>query len=222
MNAATSNPEHLENPAEAGFVPDPASPEVPPAPQAAPAGAPSESGYENAAAAPPLPKSPRVAAFFALLPGLGHVYNGLYRRGVAFFAVIALTIAMAAETGSPVFGLAIPFLFFFNILDSYRQANLINLGFATDLGLLDQPQRMRPGQGSLIAGVVLILIGLLEFLERVGLWQWQWLADYWPVPVMLVGAWLIFASLRDRAKAKANAADYEGGYGSNPYAEGSG
>ncbi|MCB1056567.1 MAG: hypothetical protein KDD11_13780 [Acidobacteria bacterium] len=150
--------------------------------------------------APPLPKRPLLAAFFAFFPGLGHVYNGLYQRAITFFALFVAAIFLVTEARIEILGVAIAFLWFFNVLDSYRQATLINLGYATDLGLLDRPHRLRPGQGALIAGATLFVLGALELLHRGGLWQWQWLAEYWPIPFMAVGAWLVVAALRERAR----------------------
>lgn len=186
-------------------IPEPAPPAVdPPPPAVSPPQPPPQAPPPAAAStvAERQAKSPRVAAFFALFPGLGHVYNGLYQRAAIFFGGFALAIVLAAETGNPLFGLLIPFIFLFSLLDSYRQAKLINLGYATDLGLSEAPQRLRPGQGSLLLGIALLLIGALELLGRVGLWRWEWLVDYWPVPVMLLGAWLVFAALRERAKSQ--------------------
>jgi hypothetical protein len=169
--------------------------------------------------APPLPKSPLVAALLAFFPGIGHIYNGLYYRGVVFFGLVSAAIVMVSLTGAPFFGFLIPFLVFFNILDSYRQAKLINLGFATDLGLLDDPgrPRLRPGQGTMMAGVALILVGVLELMARFGIWEWVWLAEYWPVPMILIGAWLVFAALRERSKSSSPASDPDG-YDSGLYA----
>lgn len=178
------------------------SPEIEPPVAGAPAVAPTPPIPHPTGVAPPLPKRPWLAAFFAAFPGLGHVYNGLYRRAVTIFAAFVACIVLIIQTDAAPFGVAMAFLWFFNVLDSYRQATLINLGYATDLGLSDQPQRLRPGQGTLIAGITLFVLGGLELLHRVDLWQWRWLVDYWPVPFMAIGAWLVVASLRERSRTR--------------------
>ncbi|MDY7092362.1 MAG: hypothetical protein SX243_05235 [Acidobacteriota bacterium] len=212
LDSTENAPEVAQPEAERPVVPPPPAVERAPGPGAPPAAA-----AENAS--PPLPKSPLVAALLAFFPGIGHIYNGLYYRGVVFFALVSVAIVMVTLTGAPFFGFLIPFLILFNILDSYRQAKLINLGFATDLGLLDDPgrPRLRPGQGTMVAGVALILVGVLELMARFGLWEWMWLADYWPVPMILIGAWLVIAALKERSRSSAATPDPDG-YDSGPYA----
>src|ERR1043166_3995879 len=139
----------------------PPAPIVPPAPVSAalPASLPA-----------PLPeglarKSPALAAFLALFPGLGHLYNGLYMRGLTLFLIVASLIAVTAEGEHPFFGLGIAFFWLFNVMDAYRQATLINYGYARDLGLTDMPENPRASQGGLVAGIILTLIGLVAFLD---------------------------------------------------------
>lgn len=182
-------------------------PSPPPVPGASPEAS-SSSGSSGAAAssAPgthasetsvPLPKSPRRAAFLSLFPGLGNVYNGLYLRGTTFFVVFLAMIQMAGRR-EELWAPAAMFVWFFNILDSYRQAKLINHGVATDLGLADRPKPAWGGQGSLLAGLAIFLVGLLAFLDiQLGL-DMDWVLDFWPVGLMGLGAWFVWSGIRAR------------------------
>jgi hypothetical protein len=96
--------------------------------------------------------------------------------------------------------MATMFFWAFSILDSYRQALLINYGYAQDLGLLDRPQRPRAGQGGLIAGVILTVLGLVALVDQYVDVELQWLYDLWPVLLVGTGIWLIVASVRDRKR----------------------
>ncbi|HVR99679.1 MAG TPA: DUF5668 domain-containing protein [Thermoanaerobaculia bacterium] len=147
-------------------------------------------------------KSPALAAFLSLFPGLGHLYNGLYMRGLTFFLIVASLIALTAERGHPLFGLGIAFFWLFNVMDAYRQATLINYGYAQDLGLTDLPLHPRASQGGLAAGIILTLIGLVAFLDRFFVIDLEWLLDFWPVALMGIGLWLIVAAIRDRRKTE--------------------
>jgi hypothetical protein len=157
-----------------------------------------------AAAAPSPPaflKNPKLAAFLSLFPGMGNVYNGLYLRGLIQFLIVASLVEMLDRHGRPLFGLALAFFWIFNILDSYRQAVLINYGYSQDLGLLDRPMRPRPGQGGMVAGVLLFLVGLVAMLDQYFTISLDWLFDAWPIVMVLLGAWLIWGSIRDRRRA---------------------
>jgi TM2 domain-containing membrane protein YozV len=168
-------------------------------PEAAPAFAPQP--IPAAALPPPLMrKNPGLAALLSLFPGMGHIYNGLYMRGVTFFLVIASLIGIVVDK-HPIFGLAIAFFWIFNVIDAYRQATLINYGYAQDLGLTDLPKVPRAGQGGLVAGVLLSLIGLTAVLDRYFEIRLDWIFDLWPFALVVIGVWLIVASFRDRRRA---------------------
>ena len=147
-------------------------------------------------------KNPIVAAILSLFPGVGNLYNGLYMRGLAFFLICTSMIILTA-TQEPLFGLGIAFFWIFNMVDAYRQATLINYGYAQDLGI-DEPQKLSgTGQGGLMVGIILFLIGGFALSEQLGLRiDLNWLIDLWPVVLMGIGAWLIFDTVRDKMKSK--------------------
>jgi hypothetical protein len=173
-------------------------------PEPPPAAAP----VSEAAALSVVRKNPVLAAFLSLFPGIGNVYNGLYMRGITFFLVIVSLIAITAED-HPLFGLGIAFFWLFNVIDAYRQATLINYGFAQDLGLVDLPRVPRAGQGGVVAGILLVLIGLVALSERYLHVPLDWIFDLWPFALVVLGGWLVVASARDRRRAKA--AEEQGG-----------
>lgn len=144
-------------------------------------------------------KNPGLAALLSLFPGLGHIYNGLYMRGITFFLVIVSLIAITSD-GHDLFGIAIAFFWLFNVIDAYRQATLINYGYAQDLGLSDLPRHPRASQGGVIAGLLLASIGGIALLERYFEISLDWVFDLWPFALVAIGGWLIFASLRDRRR----------------------
>ena len=51
------------------------------------------------------------------------------------------------------------------MIDTYRQAVLINYGYAQDLGMLDLPPHPKSNQGGLAAGILLTTVGVFAFLE---------------------------------------------------------
>lgn len=148
-------------------------------------------------------KNPILAAVLSLFPGIGNIYNGLYMRGLAFFLICTASIILVVEQPGPLFGLAIPFFWIFNIVDAYRQAVLINSGYAQDLGVDEPPKVGKAGQGGLLVGAILFLIGAFALVDRYwGPIDLDWLVDLWPVVLMAIGAWLIFDTVRDRQKRR--------------------
>jgi hypothetical protein len=167
-----------------------AEPEPPPAfvPQPVASAVPSPVGHKN----------PMLAAVLSLFPGVGNIYNGLYMRGVTFFLVIACLIGIVSDGRHPLFGLAIAFFWLFNVIDAYRQATLINYGYAQDLGLLDMPKVPRAGQGGLMAGILLSLVGLVAIADQYLEIRLDWIFNLWPFALVAIGVWLIVASFRAR------------------------
>lgn len=147
-------------------------------------------------------KNPLLAAGLSLFPGVGHIYNGLYMRGITFFLIIISLILLANSEG--VFGFAVGFFWIFNVIDTYRQAVLINFGYAQDLGMLDLPPHPKASQGGLAAGILLTTVGIFAFLDRFVHIDMEWLIDFWPLALIGIGLWLIVGAIRDR---KARAAD---------------
>lgn len=183
------------NPAESSW---PQYPENPPPPAM-----PAPAAPIPAAARPTLErKRPLLAGVLSGFPGLGNVYNGLYLRGMVQFMIVGALMTLVDRREVPFLIMATIFFWAFSILDAYRQAVLINYGYAQDLGLLDQPQRPRAGQGGLIAGVILTILGLIALIEQYVAVDLDWLYDLWPLLLVGTGIWLIVAAVREKKKAE--------------------
>ena len=148
-------------------------------------------------------KNPALAFLLSGFPGMGNVYNGLYMRGLIFFLIIFSLMSVARGDGNELFGFGVAFFWIFNMIDAYRQATLINYGYAQDLGLVDLPRYPRASQGGFAAGVLLFFIGLFAILERYFDVRLDWIFDLWPFALVLLGGWMIWASLRDRRRLQA-------------------
>ncbi|HET9229574.1 MAG TPA: DUF5668 domain-containing protein [Thermoanaerobaculia bacterium] len=147
-------------------------------------------------------KVPLLAGLLSGFPGLGNVYNGLYLRGMIQFMIVAGLMTLVDKADAPFLVMAMIFFWAFSVLDAYRQAVLINYGYAQDLGLVDRPDRPRAGQGGLIAGVILTLIGIVATLDQYVNVDLRWLYDMWPLILVVTGIWLIAASIREKNKSE--------------------
>ena len=171
------------------------TPPPPPPPEQAP---PTERvGAEPVA----VPKNALFAGFLSLFPGAGNIYNGLYLRGVTFFVLAAGSIYMAANRGE-LWGFVVAFVWIFNVLDAWRQANLINYGYSSDLGLSEKVRPVAQGNGGIIGGIALLVVGLVAAMEIYLEIDVDWIFDLWPFYLMLLGAWFIWSSLQVKREDK--------------------
>ena len=177
----------------------------PPPPPVAPAMPP-----PPAAAIPPVyvdRKSAALAGILSMFPGLGHLYLGLYQRGLAFGAAFVLAITFASHGRGEFFGPAIAFVWFFSIIDAVRQAHAINRGFVADTGYAPAPQLRRAASGtaSLTWGVILVGLGTLWLIDRYVDIDWSFL-DRWGAPAAFILLGLVLIVTHVRRKRRENEA----------------
>ena len=183
-----------------------------PPPSTPPPGAPPSPGMPPVATVPPaaLPsypviverKSPALAGFLSVFPGLGHLYLGLYPRAFAIGGAFVLGIMMTSHRGpGEFFGPIIAFVWFFGIIDAVRQAKAINRGELAEAGLAGQAQlrRAATGTGGLTWGVILVGLGALLLIDRYFDIDWSFMSEWGgPAAFILLGLVLIVSHVRKR------------------------
>jgi len=178
------------------------NPQPPNAPALSPAPPPPPIAFGPAGALPPapLPKNPGAAGALGIIPGMGHLYLGLYQRAAILFGVWVLFISLAGHSHGPFPGIAIPFWMVFSIIDASRQAKAINATGRPESNILgsDEPVRV---SGSLTAGLLLILIGGFLLLDRFVTIDLSFLNDWWPVLLVAFGAWQVFRHYQGKRPA---------------------
>ncbi len=142
-------------------------------------------------------RSPGVAAILACFPGLGHLYLGLYQRGVAFFLAFAASLWLADHRD---LGVIVAFVWFFNVIDAYRQANVINQCCAT--GVVPEPLQLPKSRGSLGFGVFLTLLGLLLLYNQFYPLDLTFLVDWWPMVLVLAGVYMLTRHFLEQKKQR--------------------
>jgi hypothetical protein len=167
-------------------------------------------GAASGAAAPPalpagqpgapyvrLPKSPGLAAFLSLCPGLGQVYNGRIARAFVFFFAWVGSIYLTASGHEFPFAFMIPFVYLFNIIDAWKGATAINARF---VGGRVEPEEQSEVESPLWGGS-LAVFGLLILFNNLGWLDLERLARWWPLVLIAVGAYFVWASLEARKAA---------------------
>ena len=120
----------------------------------------------------------------SFFPGLGHLYLGLYQRAAAFFLAFAFSIWLADHSD---LGIVIAFVWFFAVIDAYRQAQLLNMGLAAE-PLISGEQRVKAARrGNLGFGVFLLIVGLVLLYNQFYPIDFSFLEDWWPLLLVVAG-----------------------------------
>lgn len=179
----------------------------PPPPQT-PTGAPYVAPPPVVAVPPVVPvvverKSPGLAGFLSVFPGLGHLYLGLYQRAFAIGGAFILLISLTSHGRSgEFFGPMIAFVWFFGIIDAVRQAKAINRGQLAEAGFAGERQlKAAPGSGGLTWGVILVGLGALWLIDRNFEIDWSFMDDWGaPAAFIILGLILIVSHIRKRRR----------------------
>ena len=178
--------------------PEKPTPPLPPAPSETPPPSPAREPMPAYEAVPGPPKSPPLAAFLSvLIPGLGHLYVWAYERAFMIWATIAVSILMIVN-GFWGFSFLIAFVYFFSIFDAYREAQFFNMSAEDE----ETPMPRADSYGRLMFGVFLAVTAAVVLADKLDLFDMDWLYDWWPVPVFLLGVYFIVAAIRDRMKKR--------------------
>ena len=165
--------------------------------------------YSAPVAAPDV--SPALAFFLGTIPGVGAIYNGQYAKGLVHALVWGILMSIAhshaAEGFEPVFGILVADWWFYMAFEAYHTARKRRMGEAVDeySSIID----FRGGKNNVpVAGVSLILIGILLLLHTLDVLDFERIARYWPVTLIAGGAYLLWTRLSGE-----DAAAKEAGHG---------
>ncbi|WP_083205097.1 DUF4097 family beta strand repeat-containing protein [Bacillus sp. FJAT-27264] len=162
---------------------------------------------------PPRPKRRRRKRKFvagllaALIPGSGHIYFGLLRKGISFIFAILLDISaliyfssIGMQINVPLLillGLLIPVLYFYNVYDVLQSADrILRFPVEQDPGIAPVPSKRRTfvTEPGLSFGLMLLFGGGLLFLFRQKPPWMQYFIEHYAevaIAIALVGAGLL-------------------------------
>jgi hypothetical protein len=153
-----------------------------------------QQSFQAQDAVPPPPRGENVqsagrAAFCAVIPGIGAVYNRDYVKGVVHFSIFAGLIVIAKEVGF-VFGLAAFAFYIFTIIDAYRSAEHLSR-----MRLQAPEAQNGPAEINFpLWGGILVLMGVLFLLDNLGAIRLQSIVAFWPLIFIGIGLYLILQS----------------------------
>src|SRR5579884_4181774 len=172
-----------------------------PVPVAPPAGAgaadTAANPYLAPAAVPPVPvrTSPGLAFLLGLIPGVGAIYNGQYLKGLVHALIFGLLVTIVSNSPSstePLVSILLAAFYFYMPFEAYHTAKKREMGITPDewSSLLPQIQRRAP-----VGPILLIVIGLLYLLNSLDLINFHQIARFWPVILIIAGAWMLYSRL---------------------------
>jgi hypothetical protein len=137
--------------------------------------------------------TPKWAALWAIIPGIGAVYNCEYLKAITYFSIFAWLIVMA-DAVSGIFGFASAVFLIFTMFDAYRTAEekaQKRLEFGINSENIEAEQK-----NTIVWGVLLIVMGILFLLTRII--PEHFINILWPLIFVLLGAFLIYHSTQGR------------------------
>jgi hypothetical protein len=135
-------------------------------------------------------KSPALAAFLAIFPGMGAMYNGNIIKGITYMLVFAVLIVLTDNANDPdaaVFGMLIAGFFIYQIIDSYNEAGKINQNVLAE----ENPASDREDL-SLFSAIVVLVIGIVFQLANFDLVTYRQVTRLWPLVLIIFGIKIVF------------------------------
>lgn len=139
--------------------------------------------------------SPGTAMLLSLFPGVGHLYLGLFNKGLLLMIAFVVSIPLSDAIG-PLPAIVV----FYAAFDALHLARLVNEGNKpVDLDLAAFVGGDFSGNWTtIIAGIFLISIGTMFFLRNFGIFID--LNLFWPLLLIVLGIWMIVNFFRGNGK----------------------
>jgi hypothetical protein len=140
---------------------------------------------------------PGTAFGLGLIPGVGAICNGEYFKAFVHVVIFGFLISISSsnQVGSfePLFGLLISAFYFYMPLEAYQTAKRKILEAR---GVLVPVPQRSPKSETLLMGLVLVLLGLVFFLNTLVPVAINAILKLWPVLLIIFGALRIWMSVK--------------------------
>ena len=140
--------------------------------------------------------SPGLALGLGFIPGVGAIYNGQYAKGLVHAVIFGIIISILnSNVGGGIdviFSFVLTAWVFYMAFEAYHTARKRRLGIPVDeySGLMSL-EGARHGAPAL--GAILVLLGVVLLLQTLHLFNFAYLARYWPVLLIGAGAYLLYS-----------------------------
>jgi hypothetical protein len=153
-----------------------------------------------------------LALILGFIPGVGAIYNGQYAKGLIHAVVFGLLVSLASSTHNgalePVVALLIAAWVFYMAFEAFHTARKRRLGGSVEefSSLFD----VRPTHGKFPGGAILLIgLGFILLLDTTDIISIDQLERYWPVGLIFVGLYMLYARLSPEARHSDNGAEHK-------------
>jgi TM2 domain-containing membrane protein YozV len=153
--------------------------------------------FQPASASPvvdPASTSPALAFLLGWIPGVGAIYNGQYMKGLVHAIVFGLLITLISNSdgsGQPLFVIVLAAFVFYMPFEALHTAKKRRMGVPVD-EWSSLVARNRYSSRTPVGPVVLIILGVFFLLDTLRIIEFRELARYWPVLLIVVGAFMLY------------------------------
>ncbi len=139
--------------------------------------------------------SPGLAFFLGWIPGVGAIYNAQYVKGLVHAVIWGVLVSIASSNtlrgSEPLFGMLVAVWMFYMAFEAYHTARKRRMGEPVDeySSVLDLRGRR---ESVPLAGIALVVLGILMLLHTLDLLDFERVARYWPVLLIAAGAYLLY------------------------------
>ncbi|HEX4166116.1 MAG TPA: B-box zinc finger protein [Bryobacteraceae bacterium] len=148
--------------------------------------------------------SPGLAFILGIIPGVGAIYNGQYLKGLVHALITGLLITIIDNTpgaSQPLSAMLLAAFFFYMPFEAYHTAKKREMGLQPDEWSSILPRSQQSGRTP-IGPIILISIGVLYLLDTLNVFEFRQIARFWPVILILVGAYMLYSRVTPRSETR--------------------
>jgi len=137
--------------------------------------------------------SPGLAFALGWIPGVGAIYNGQYAKGIVHavvFGILCSILDSDLHGLDVIFAMMLVAWIFYMAFEAYHTASKRRAGEYVDeySSLIDFRSKGRFP----VAGVALVLLGIVLLLHTMDILSFYYVSRYWPALLILAGLWLLY------------------------------
>jgi TM2 domain-containing membrane protein YozV len=137
--------------------------------------------------------SPGLAFALGWIPGVGAIYNGQYAKGIVHavvFGILCSILDSNLHGLDVIFAMMLTAWIFYMAFEAYHTASKRRAGEYVDeySSLID----FRSHGRFPVAGVALILLGVILLLHTLDILDFYYVSRYWPALLIVAGLWLLY------------------------------
>lgn len=138
-------------------------------------------------------KSPVLAAFLSIIPGLGALYNGNLVKALAEAIIFVLLIVQITEGRGEeaILGIMIGVFYIFQIVDSFNEASR-----SLPREVSAEPEADEVEEISLFWAVLVFCLGVVFLFGNLGVFAYRDIRRFWPALLIVIGVRLVYGYLK--------------------------